>query len=375
MALASPLTSYSDTTPHKRMITDVISLIDPSDTPTIEALGGLDGAGSKFRFVNGMNTKMEWLEDTLFPLADTIDGSVDSDTTAVTVDTAIFQEGDIVDIGGAGDQAWISAVDTTGLILTVTRDYNSAQASHADGVAINIVGQARLEGDVSDDRAFTDRTTGSNYTQIFHQEIKVTRTHEQLAQYGISQEFEYQSMKAVPSLTRLIELQLFNGARKAGSATTPRAMGGFGTFITDNTVNAGGTVVQADFENAALAAFSDGGVGPWIAPTAPAVLQDVKNLYDSSLLLRVGREESTIGMVVDRVVTPYGDVDLLRDRWAPVARLNMIDVGHAGLLTYYPFTMEPLAKTGDFDVGEVVGEFTLCVRQDKAHAAITGVTS
>ena len=45
-----PKTTYSDTTPHKRVITDIISLIDPSDAPLVDALGGLDGASGKFRF-------------------------------------------------------------------------------------------------------------------------------------------------------------------------------------------------------------------------------------------------------------------------------------------------------------------------------------
>ena len=31
--LDSPITSYSDTTPQKRVITDVIDLIDPTDAP------------------------------------------------------------------------------------------------------------------------------------------------------------------------------------------------------------------------------------------------------------------------------------------------------------------------------------------------------
>ena len=48
-SLTSPLTTYSDTTPQKRIITDVISLIDPSDMPAIDALGGFDGASSEFR--------------------------------------------------------------------------------------------------------------------------------------------------------------------------------------------------------------------------------------------------------------------------------------------------------------------------------------
>ena len=68
--LDSPLSSYSDTTPQKRVITDVIALIDPSDAPAVLALGGLDGAASKFRFVNWPSTTVEWLEDSLADLTD-----------------------------------------------------------------------------------------------------------------------------------------------------------------------------------------------------------------------------------------------------------------------------------------------------------------
>ena len=43
------VTTYSDTTPHIRIVNDVISLIDPVDTPLLVAIGGLDAARSKFK--------------------------------------------------------------------------------------------------------------------------------------------------------------------------------------------------------------------------------------------------------------------------------------------------------------------------------------
>lgn len=372
--LTSPLTTYSDTTPQKRQITDVIDLIDPTDAPLVEALGGLDGAADKFRFVNvGDSTTSEWLEDTHLPLSDALDGSVATNTTDLTVDDAtIFQEGHIILVDS--EYIWVSAVaDSTS--LTVTRNYGGTQATHANNATIEIVGMARLEGDESDDIAFTDRTVGSNYTQIFHQEVKVSRTHNQLSQYGIAEEMEYQENKAVPALMRLVEKNLFHGQRKAGSATTPRGFGGLGTFITNNTVNAGGAVVQADFEDAAEAAYTDGGMGPWVAPVGPANMQVVKNLLETSSFLRYGQDATNLGMAPPkRIVTPFGDVHPFLDRWAGTSKIYLIDASRAGLKTFYPFTAEPLAKAGDYDRSQVVGEFTLCVKMDKAHAAVTGIS-
>jgi hypothetical protein len=62
------------------------------------------------------------------------------------------------------------------------------------------------------------------------------------------------------------------------------------------------------------------------------------------------------------------------DRWAPTTMIYIIDPQHAGLLTYDPFAWEDLAKTGDYDRAEVVGEFTFCLRQEKAHALLTNVS-
>lgn len=373
MALDSPLTTYSDTTPQKRVITDVISLIDPSDTVAIDALGGLDGAAGKFRFVNGKSTVVEWLEDTLAPLTDTLNGSITVATTTLTVtDASVYQPGFIILIDA--EYMWVSAVDVAGELITVTRNFGGTTASHASNATVSIVSEARLEGDDSDPLAFTDRTTGSNYTQIFHQEVKVTRTQTQIDQYGIANEFDYQTGKAVAHLGRLLNLNLYHGQRKAGSATTPRAAGGFATFITNNTVAAGGALVQDDFDDAAEAAFNDGGTGPWKAFLSSSNMQVAKGLLDSSSYLRYGRDETGIGMRIEKIVTPFGDVDLILDRWSPTSKVYLVDQNNAGMMTFHPFMFEPLAKDGDYEKAEVVGEFTLCVRQDKSHAVITGVT-
>jgi hypothetical protein len=371
----SPITTYSDTTPQKRVITDVISLIDPSDAPMVEALGGLDGASGMFSFVNAPGKVVEWLEDTLLPIyvADGINGTVTSTATTITVnDASPYQEGHILLI--STEQVWVSAVDTTTEIITVTRNFGGTQVTIADAAAITVIGMARLEGDDSDDIAFTDRTTNSNFTQILHKEVKVTRTHGQISQYGIPDEMAYQENKAIPELMRLLERHFYyNAAAGAGSATTPRVMGGWPAFITGN-LTSGASLAQSQFETAVMAAYADGGSGPWDAFCAPANLQKVKNFYDSSDFLRVNTEQRSVGMVVDTVRTPFGDVNLRLDRWALTTAIPLVDPKHAGFLTLYPFTSEPLAKSGDYEKKEIVGEFTLCMRQDNAHAALTAVS-
>ena len=367
-------TTYSDTTPHKRVITDLISLIDPSDAPLVDALGGLDGASGKFRFTNGKGKLVEWLEDSLIPLTDTLNAGATVTSTIVTLsvtDGSLYQPGHIINI--STEYLWVSSVSSN--TITVTRGVGgSTAATLASNADVAFVGMARLEGAESDTIGLVDITTGSNYTQIFHQEVKVSRTQQQLSQYGISDEMAYQGDKAVPSLMRLIELHLYNNkAASAGSASTPRMMGGLQALMTGNLVS-GASLTQAKIESAAMLAYQDGGTGPWIAPVAPANMTKIKNFYDATTVLRVERSETTVGMVITQIETPFGQVNLVLDRWAPTTLIPLIDVKHAGMVTYYPFTQEPLAKTGDYERTEIVGEFTFCLRQANAHALLTAVS-
>ncbi len=67
------ITSYDNTVPLKRTVTDRIILADPYDITTITALG-LDNA-SKFQFVNTPNRTYEWLEDAYPAVSDAAAGS------------------------------------------------------------------------------------------------------------------------------------------------------------------------------------------------------------------------------------------------------------------------------------------------------------
>ena len=369
-------TTYSDTTPQKRIVSDVISMISPRDTPFI-AWGGLNNE-SKFKLVNWPGTAYEVLEDVLDPIDGlSLNGSILSTVVTITVDDASdFKIGQVLLIDA--EFVVVSALALGTNVLTVySRTYGGTQATHADNAVISIVGMARLEGMESDTGPVQDITNVTFNTQIFQGEVKVARTANQINQYGIAQEFDYQAAKQVPHLMRLMERSFIRGIAATGSATTPRSFAGFHTLINvagGNTISAGGAVVQADFEDALEAAYNDGGM-PTMALVSPANMQVIKNFYDSASFLRVEREDTVVGMTIQRVSTPFGDVDLVIDRHMPDTFIDILDERHVGAITFYPFTQEPLAKTGDYERGEVVGEFGLVVRHAKeAHAAIVAIS-
>lgn len=369
---ASPYSTYSDTTPQIRVVTDYISLLDPSDAPFIELIGGLDGAASKFQFKN-QGKVVEWLEDTLTPLSGVFAhaATIASTDTTITVDDGdVFQPGHIILVGS--EKMWISAV--SGDVITVTRGLGATDAAtQASLAAYTIIGMARLEGDDSDPIGYTDISSNSNYSQIFHKEIKVTGTEMVIDNYGMSDPYQYQAAKSIPEMMRLIERTLQYGERDAGSATAPRMMGGYQTFITDNKAS-GASITATKIEDALELAYNDGGGGEFAAVVNPATYQTIKNLYDSSNFVRYAPEQNTFGTLVDKIVTPFGNVSFTVDRWQLSTLIPLLRLDNIGMLTLRPWQVEDLAKTGDAHKTELIGEFTLCVRQDKSHALLTAVS-
>lgn len=371
-----PITTYTDTTNHRRVISDQIYLIDPRDTPLLAALGGLSGARGKFNLrENGY--KIEILEDEMPYLSGACNATttIATDATNFTVsDASVFQDGHVILIDS--EYMVIKAADVTGNTVTVySRSYGGTNATHASTSAIEIVGMARLEGDDVDYGHVTDITAPYNYTQILQMGVKITGSQMKLSQYGITNPKEYQVAKAVPQLSVLLEKGAFHGVRSAGSASAPRSFGGLGTFITNNTVAAGGAIAKTHIETCMEYIMTDGGM-PDLLVVNPAVAADLKALIDTSSFVNLNYQNTQIGMQpVQRVVTQFGELQILTSRWAPVSTAYLLDSRKVGFYDYRPFAWEDMPASGDYEAAEVIGEFSFMVASDKAHGKITGITS
>lgn len=367
-------TTYSDTTPHVRVISEIMQFIDPTDTPLLDALGGLDAGRSRFR-VRENGYKVELLEDEYSPLSSTLNhgAAVTTNTLVITVtDASILQPGHVILI----DSEYLVVSSISGEAVTVhSRSYGGTNATHDTSAAFSIVGMARLEGDDADYIGLVDVSAPYNYTQIFQKGLNISGSLQAIDQYAITDHFGYQAAKAIPELLRLVELGLFHGIRAAGTASTPRSFGGLGTFITDNSVNAGGGIAKSDVDNLLEAIYADGG-NPDLFVCNPAVANDIKALIDSSSFVRVDQANQQFGMSpINRVVTQYGSLRLVMSRFCPVAKAFVIDSRKMGLYTLRPFAWKQLGDTGDSKKGEVVAELSFLVANDKAHGWIYGLTS
>ena len=88
-----------------------------------------------------------------------------------------------------------------------------------------------------------------------------------------------------------------------------------------------------------------------------------------------GAAEATYRDLVSVYESDFGVCRVVLCRSVPADTVLLIDSSRADVLPLAgrSFHYKPLASTGDFEAGEVIGEYTLEFRNENAHGLITGL--
>jgi hypothetical protein len=162
-------------------------------------------------------------------------------------------------------------------------------------------------------------------------------------QYGIADEYEFQKSKKIPELMRLLDRLPYYGESNAGSATTPRSAGGLQTFISDNTSSqSGAALTQKALIDRVQACWEDGGK-PKLLVCNAFIDRKITSFYEDTV--RTERLEDNGGVVITRVHTHFGDLDILRDRHCQADTLYILDPEHIGFLAFDDFFEAEIGRT------------------------------
>ena len=365
--------SYSNTVPQKRTLTDRIILTSPYDVTTILRLG-LDNA-AKFQLINWPNRVYEWLQDAYPARSDvTAATNITNSTTTTTIAVtsgAKFQVGDVVQLDD--ELVWVSGISTN--TLTVVRGFGgTTQATHESTGTAYIRFTARLEGAASSASPSEEVSSVTNATQIFHKEVNLSRNAQDIPQYGMSDPWAYKQNIAMDMLMEELDRMPFYGMRAAGSASTARAAGGFRQFITTNVTDLNSVALtRAAIDTQLDNAYAQGG-RPNILFSGSYVKRKMNGFYEG--FVRTERADSVGGILINRLQHPIlnYELELIVDRNCASTDLWGIDDRYAGYLQYQPFMFEPLAKTGDADYGQVIGEYGFVLAAEKRHFRIQEIS-
>ena len=324
------------------------------------------------------HVKHEWLEDTLEPISDALNGLIDEDDTPITVDDGSkFAVGMILRFEGYAEQMLITSI--TGHDLTVTRGYGDTSGeAMVDNTVLYVLYNPKAEGTEAGYEAVTEPSTQYNYTQIFARTAKISNTAKAVGHFGIDDVID----RAVWINLQMIQHEINNGIifgqryAHATDATVPRNMGGLlwylsqvGTHATD----ASAADISLDLLNNLIESIAKDGGRPDILlmNTVQARKLSALNRTDGTeYILRTEQSETKLGNYVREFISdlPMGFISkIVVDTSFPQDKIALLSSDQMALVPLAGRAMSDFDASpagADYTARRVIGEYTLEFRNN-----------
>jgi hypothetical protein len=362
-------------------VSDLIGIISPYETPLLDALGD--------SMREATSTHHEWLEDELLPNKDAVNDSTFTDPSADTdfvVDNGNrFRVGDQIQVEGSEELMLVTGIDTN--TLTVIRGYAGTTSEDlADNQVINILGNAALEGADKPGARFTNRNRCGNYTQIFTAAVEISGTDMAAGQLGLADEMDYQKQERLRELIRDLENTVINGGQPAsnpeGSGSVRRSMKGIvqslstGVFHTGDSGFPSGTDLDEAKINYVLRQIWESSSGNVDLIVVGGFQKRKINAFSADSR-SYGANDTTFTDMISVYESDFGVCRIVTTRWMPQDAAMLLDSSRINVLPLAgrSFHFKPLASGGDYECGELIGEYTVELKNEAAHGLIRDLST
>lgn len=353
--------TYNQSVGIKLDMDEAIFILTPSDVPLQQWLP-TDTTSS---------IKVEWLDEELTPQTATVTAVTGTGPWTITVaDVQVFRPNDIIHTQDADDgvQFVVDSINAGANTASVSAFAGNAVAPAVNNV-VEIVGQYKNEGDDPEAPRSVDRTTNFNYTQIGQEQVSATRTARKRDIYGGGDPYDHEVEKKFKELAIRFERSLLFGQRSISGDSQKRFMGGILYYLSTNTASGTAANAKTVLNDIIRKCYEQGGT-PSTAIVSPAVKAAISANVDASLR-RSTVDEKQGGSVIESFMSDFGDLTFIVDRFMPKTKGLVLQSEYLSRVNFDPYFHELLAKTGDSDKGEIVGEFTLRLKNEKAHGVFT----
>ena len=362
-------------------VSDLVGIVSPCETPLLNALGD--------PMREATSTHHEWLENELLPNKDAVNDSTFTDPSADTdfvVDNGSrFRIGDQIQIEGSEELMLVTGISTN--TLTIVRGYAGTTAENlADNQVINILGNAALEGADKPNARFTNRSRCGNYTQIFAAAVEVSGTDMAASQLGLADEIDNQKQARLRELIRDLENTVINGGQPAsnpeGSGSVRRSMKGIIQHLSTNLFHTGdsgfpsGTALDEAMINYVLRKIWGSSSGNVDLIVVGGFQKRKINAFCSDSRA-YGANDTTFTDMIGIYESDFGVCKIVTTRWMPQDAALLLDSSRINVLPLAgrSFHFKPLASSGDYECGELIGEYTVELKNEAAQGLIRDLST
>lgn len=360
-------------------VADLVAIAAGHETPLLDLLG--DSHRPARSVIH------EWLEDAPLPNRDTV-VAFTAPTWITVGDSSRFRVFDQIRVGESAEVMQVDLVD--GGDIRIVRGYGGTPlgADPVAGDTIQILGNAALEGADAAPARFTTRTRVTNLTQIFAATVEVSGSELAVRQAGVKDELEYQKAMRLREMLRELESSVLNGVadaaagNPAGSATAARTMRGIIASLTTHRFSPGTdgfpadtTLTEEQLNLALRSVWESGGSGVDLLVVGGRQKRAINAFVAANRRFASGSERYRD--LINIYESDFGICRIVMSRSVPAGSVLMLDSNRISVmpLAGRSFGYQPLARTGDRESGQLVGEYTLELRNETCHGMITGLAA
>lgn len=356
----------------QRDIADLIRTLSPKETPILDWLGDAP--------VSATSIKHEFIEDLMPPNTIVASTAINSAAVATPIGIQVSPAGIGLSLSvgqllrnesSAPEVYQITSIVGTGNSIVVSRDYNgtTVAGSLAAGGTLYVGGAAAVEG--ADHSGSDVRRLGNpraNTVGLFRMELAQSATQASLGQVG-NDKWEGRKAKGLIEAMRQLENEVvkgvLNGTNSLGTTSATRTMQGIQAQLTavNSTITSSsfianphlyiGNVWESVYGNGAATTETWGIIAGSTWFKALSDLNDTK-VQDSN-------KSEVFQRKIRTYAGPFGEAELFLSRVLPATEFLLVPRERLIVpnLVNRSFTYEDMAKTGDNQKGQIVGEYTL----------------
>ncbi len=272
-----------------------------------------------------------------------------------------------------------------------------------DALASPDTANAALEGAAAGNADFTPTVRVGNYTQISTKVVSVSGTAQAVSMAGMKSLLAYEKAKKGKEIKRDMEaIVLSNQAGATGNGSSvARKTAGLPTWLITNAQANGATVSEmsgADgngypdtawtslststdvaltetmLKDAIQDVWSEGGDPKvfMVSASHKRIASGFAGLAENRFNLATAKAIKIIA-TADIYLSDFGEVSIVPNRYMPANFAFVLDPEYAEISYLRPFKTIPIATTGDFTKEEMIVEWGLKVKNEKAHATIANL--
>ena len=381
--MALKRTPFTDTGIQRKIVAKAVKMIDWTFAPLIKRLPmNMESKLSMQNWPPGNSKKMEWLEDTMAPLATTISANITT-TDGLSIQLAnptYVHSGTVIQIDN--EYMVVSSADAGGTVTIAQRGAGgTTAATHTSAATVSIRGIAKLHGDNYTIGYTTTISLPFNYTQTIEESVQVDRGQNIAVDYGVSDTKAYHLAKLIGGRTEvgsrgragqlilLLGYMAYYGKIQQPTDSARGMAGGLENFITTNTAGSSAVAIKKPAVHTALRTCYSAGAVPDLIVTSPWGAEKFSQMYEDKYITE---RDEVGGRVIHYITTPVAErVEVLIDWMCPTTKTFFLDSEKVGWFTVRPFMAEDKPSLGDYDVTSVLGEYSFGVCNETAHYVLT----